>query len=166
VQGEAERVNDLQILQDFHAEKLAALQRHIEGARQIADYDANNAYQYIINREETQLSWVNLAIAALGGTLSDSVGEPPRRIAAESPAVRIPEEDARDAQAFVDRWEPRVEAMVNARHRQMLRVVLGETLEQKRLFEQARAGNVNLLGIRSAAAGDRVGRVMANRWIE
>ena len=34
-------------------------------------------------------------------------------------------EDARDAQAFVDRWKPRVEAMPNARHAKMLRVILG-----------------------------------------
>ena len=35
------------------------------------------------------------------------------------------EEDIRDAQAFVDRWRPRVEAMGNARHAGMLRVILG-----------------------------------------
>ena len=52
------------------------------------------------------------------------------------------------------------------RHRNMLRVVLGETLEQKRFFEQALAGDTNLLGTRSDAVGVRVGRVMSHRWIE
>ena len=48
----------------------------------------------------------------------------------------------------------------------MLRVVLGETLEQKRFFEQARAGRTDLLGRRSEAAGVRVGSVLSTRWIE
>jgi hypothetical protein len=75
-------------------------------------------------------------------------------------------EDARDAQAFVDRWKPRVDAMPNARHAKMLRVILGETLEQKRFFEQALAGRTDLLGRRGDAVGVRVGSVMADRWIE
>ena len=63
------------------------------------------------------------------------------------------DEDARGAQAFVDRWRPRVEAMTNARHRGMLRVILGETLEQKRFFEQALAGRTDLLGRRTEDVG-------------
>ncbi len=42
--------------------------------------------------------------------------------------------------------------MANARHAKMLRVILGETLEQKRFFEQALAGRTDLLGRRGAAA--------------
>ena len=76
------------------------------------------------------------------------------------------EEDARDVQAFVDRWQPRLAAMTNARHATMLRIILGETLEQKRFFDQALAGCLDLLGRRDAAAGARVGSVMAARWIE
>ena len=78
----------------------------------------------------------------------------------------IVEEDARAAQAFVDRWRPRVEAMTNARQRGMLQVVLAETLEQKRFFEQARAGQTDLLGRRSQRVGPRVGSVLPTRWIE
>ena len=78
-------------------------------------------------------------------------------------------EDARDAQAFVDRWRPRTEAMSDARHRRMLQVILGEALEQKRFFEQALAGRTDLLGLRSEqvgpagrrGAGHAVGRVTA-----
>ena len=42
--------------------------------------------------------------------------------------------------------------MTNARHAKMLRVILGETLEQKRFFEQALAGRTDLLGKRGEHA--------------
>jgi hypothetical protein len=48
----------------------------------------------------------------------------------------------------------------------MLRVILGETLEQKRFFEQALAGRTDLLGRRGDEVGARVGSVMSTRWIE
>jgi hypothetical protein len=56
--------------------------------------------------------------------------------------------------------------MPNARHRGMLRVILGETLEQKRFFEQALAGQTDLLGRRTDDVGARVGEVLASRWRE
>ena len=71
-----------------------------------------------------------------------------------------------EAQAFVDRWRPRVEAITNARHRIMLRVILGETLEQKRLFDQALAGRTDMLGRRTAEVGPVQGEVLPARWIE
>jgi hypothetical protein len=168
VQGKAEIVTDiLPLLQDFYKDKLAVLLRHVAGARLVGQYDANNTYQYIINREETQLSWIGQAIVDLGGEVATTGAEPERQ-GGKGPEVarRVSEEDVRDAQEFYDRWRPRVEAMTNARHRGMLRIVLGETLEQKRFFEQALAGDVNLLGTRTAAAGVRVGSVMSTRWIE
>jgi hypothetical protein len=152
----------LPLLQEFYAEKLAILLGHQATARLVAQYDANNTYQYVINREDTQLSWLASAIAGLGGA-------PPAAPAASAPgsdwqaAVR---EDAARAQAFVDRWRPRVEAMRNARHRGMLRVILGETLEQQRFFEQALAGRDDLLGRRGDEVGPRVGQVLPTRWIE
>ena len=73
-------------------------------------------------------------------------------------------EVARDAQAFVDGWRSRVEAMPNARQRGMLRVILGETLEQKRFFEQALAGRSDLLGRRAEGAGTK-GAVLPARWV-
>jgi hypothetical protein len=56
--------------------------------------------------------------------------------------------------------------MNNARHAKMLRVVLGETLEQKRFFEQALAGRVDLLGKREAHLEPARGEVLPSRWIE
>ena len=78
----------------------------------------------------------------------------------------LAEGHAREAQQFVDRWRPRVEAMTNARHRGMLRVILGEMLEQKRFFEQVVGGNLDLLGRRTDAVGARVGEVLPTRWVE
>ncbi len=56
--------------------------------------------------------------------------------------------------------------MTNARHRKMLSVVLGETLEQKRFFEQAAAGRTDLLGRRGASLGPSHGEVLPTRWLE
>jgi hypothetical protein len=154
----------LQLLQEFYREKLAMLLRHEAGAQAIAQYDANNTYQYIINREDTHVSWLTAAIRSLGGA-PDSV-EPARVEKPGSGWRSLAEGHAREAQEFVDRWRPRVEAMTNARHRGMLRVILGETLEQKRFFEQAAAGNLDLLGRRPDAVGPRVGAVLPTRWVE
>jgi hypothetical protein len=157
----------LPVLQEFYREKLAMLLRHQAGARLVGQYDANNTYQYIVNREETQLSWVGTAIRELGGEVADA-SETPRSAAGKGDAAAraIFEEDARDAQAFVDRWRPRVAEMQNARHAKMLRVILGETLEQKRFFEQALAGRQDLLGRRAEQLGPSYGEVLSSRWIE
>lgn len=157
----------LPLVEEFCRDKLAMLLRHQAAARAVAQYDANNTYQYIINREDVQLSWLTTAIAGLGGSFDPTASEPDRRVGKERDAwLALAEEDARDAQAFIDRWRPRVESMTNARHRGMLRVILGETLEQKRFFEQAAAGNIDLLGRRPDAVGPRVGAVLSTRWIE
>jgi hypothetical protein len=158
----------LTTLQEFYRDKLAALMSHYAAARLVRQYDINNAYQYIINREETQLSWVAAAIAGMQGAVESSLPEPARHASGKGAhaADAIFEEDAREAQAFVDRWRPRLETMTDARHRKMLEVILGETLEQKRMFEQARAGQLDLLGRRSAAVGPRTGEVLPTRWVE
>jgi hypothetical protein len=158
----------LSLLQEFYRDKLAQLLRHQAGARYVQQYDFNNTYQYIINREDAQLSWVGKAVEELGGSLDDQGAEPDLRVSGKGDAAArdVIEGDAREAQAFVDRWRPRVEGMTNARHRGMLRVVLGETLEQKRFFEQALAGQTDLLGRRPDHVGPRVGHVLPTRWIE
>jgi hypothetical protein len=169
VQGKTELVTDLlPLLEEFYREKLAMLLRHQVGATLVGQYDINNTYQYIINREDTQLSWIAQAVVELGGSVDDSVAPPDRSARGKADAVanQIIEEDFRDAQAFVDRWRPRVEAMTNARHRGMLRIILNETLEQRRFFEQALAGQLDLLGRRPDHVGPRVGSVMSTRWIE
>lgn len=158
----------LPLLQEFYRDELTSLLRHEAGARYVTQYDANNTYQYIISREETHLSWIGKAIAELGGTLPDVADADRQAAGTDDAAARtIPEEDARDAQAFVDRWRPRVEAMTNARHAKMLRVILGEKLEQKRFFEQALAGRRDLLGRRAEQIiGPAIGEVLPTRWVE
>jgi hypothetical protein len=113
------------------------------------------------------LSWLTKAIADLGGTASDASGPP----AVEAPAAKgkvqvLFEQDALEARTFVERWRPRVEAVANARHKGMLQVILGETSEQQRFFEQALAGRTDLLGRRGDAAGPAQGEVLAARWVE
>ena len=157
----------LPLLQRFHRDKLAMMLQHQAGARLIGQYDANNTYQYIINREEAQLTWVARAIQELGGTVTDAPA--PTREAVGKAAVAalaVIEEDRREAQRFVDQWRPLVDAMTNARHAKMLRVILGETLEQRRFFEQAQAGRQDLLGRRGAQLGPSYGEVLPARWIE
>jgi len=154
-------VSDLETLRELYRDKLAEVVRHQTGARAVREYEANNTYQYVINREETQLSWIAEAVRELGGTIDDVTPAPPGADPAE-----IQRTDAAQAQAFVDRWRPRADAMNDARHSRMAATILGETLEQKRFFEQALAGRNDLLGRRSAAVGERVGRVLPTRWIE
>jgi hypothetical protein len=169
MQGKAEFVaGPLGVLQEFYRDKLTALQAHEAASRLIPEYDVNNTYQYVINREDTQLSWIADAIAELGGTVPESAPEPTRQTAGtgRSQSRSVIEEDAHEAQAFVDRWRTRVDSLTHAGHRGMLRVILGETLEQKRFFEQALAGRTDLLGRRSEQVGPRVGKVMSTRWVE
>ena len=155
------------LLQEFYRDKLVMMLRHTAAARVVPQYDANNTYQYIINREETQLGWIAKAIEELGGTVQDSSADA-RIITGKGPQTvhATIEEDAGDAQAFVDRWRPRVDAMKNARHAKMLRVVICEVLEAKRFFEQAAAGRTDLLGRRADTLEPASGQVLPERWIE
>ena len=161
-------MNDLLVLlQDFYRDKLAMLLAHQAGAKCVGQYDVNNTYQYIINREETQLSWVASAIEELKGTVPQPT-EPVRNVSGkgESAAQQVLAQDARDAEAFVARWRPRIGTMSNARHAKMLTLVLGEVLEQKRFFEQALEGRTDLLGRRGKQLGPAHGEVLPARWIE
>ena len=156
----------LALLREFYRDKLAMRQRHVAVAKLVPDYNFNNTYQYVIAREDVQLAWLRDAILGMNGTLDD-VAEP----ALEGPGKRqelqdrLMGEDRDAAQQFVERWRPRLEALPNARHRSMLRVILGETLEHKRFFEQAVAGRGDLLGRRADGAGTG-GGVLGVRWIE
>lgn len=161
-----------QLLTEFAAERLAILQRHDAGARVVSHYDFNNTYQYVINREETHVSWLQNALAEFDTALPapapaipvPEVGKPGKQVTPE--AFRsVLEDDARTLGAFVDRWRKRVDAMTHARHRTMLNVILGESLEHKRLFEQAASGYEDVLGRRTSGA-ERVGAVLPMRWME
>jgi len=156
----------LDLLRQFHKDKLTLLQRHVAAARHIRHYDFNNTYQYVIAREEMHVTWVADAILDAGGQLEE-VAEPQIRVTGKGAAAQsaVMAEDRDSAQAFVDAWRPRVEALTHARHRTMLNVILGETLEHKRFFEQALAGRSDLLGRRADGAGTG-GGVLSTRWVE
>ena len=156
----------LTVLTEFYTDKLASVVQHQAHARLVEQYDANNTYQYIINREEVQLNWLATAIADAGGALPDAASAKPAAVKGKDAARALFDEDIRSAQAFLDRWRPRVEGLDNARHRAMLRVILGETREQQRFFEQALAGRTDLLGRRSSVAAPAHGEVLPARWIE
>jgi hypothetical protein len=153
------------LLAEFYADKLAAVTSHQAHARLIGQYDANNTYQYVINREEVQLSWLAKAIGDEGGAVPETAAAIATSKDKAEPRTLF-DEDRKDAQTFMDKWRPRVEAMENARHKAMLRVILGETREQQRFFEQALAGRTDLLGRRTHDAGPSHGKVLPARWIE
>ena len=66
---------------------------------------------------------------------------------------------------FVDLWRPRIDSVTHARHRTMLNVVIGESLEHQRFFAQAAAGFEDLLGKRTCGV-PRQGAVLSTRWME
>jgi hypothetical protein len=156
----------LPLLLEFYDDKFVAFLRHQAHARLIAQYDANNTYQYIINREDVQLGWLATAIVDLGGTVPDASTLLDIGVSGKSEARTLFQFDAVNAEEFINRWRPRVETMTNARHRGMLRVILGETREQQRFFEQALAGRTDLLGRRAGVDGEATGEVLPARWIE
>lgn len=156
----------LDLLREFHRDKLTMRQRHVAAAKLVDHYDFNNTYQYIIAREDVQLNWLRDAIADMGGELTD-VPEPGLKATGKGDGALAsivgPDRDA--ARALVEKWRPRIDAMPNARHRTMLRLTLGETLEHQRFFEQMLAGRSDLLGRRADGAGTG-GGVLSTRWIE
>ncbi len=155
----------LALLRDFHRDKLEMRQRHVAAARSISHYDFNNAYQYVIAREDVQISWLQDAIAGMGGE-TDAVTEPEiGPVKGDKAQAGLITTDRDAAGKFVEVWQSRVDAMPNARHRTMLRVILGETLEHKRFFDQALAGRTDLLGRRADGAGTG-GGVLPVRWME
>jgi hypothetical protein len=162
-----------EILTTFAADRLALVERHEAGARVVSHYDFNNTYQYVINREEAHLTWLQAALAESGVTPPSASSAlavpavPDKRSKGDSTTAfrAILEDDARLLAAFVDRWRPRVNAMTHARHRIMLDVILGESREHQRLFEQAAAGFEDVLG-RRAADSMRRGSVLPTRWME
>jgi hypothetical protein len=158
----------LDFLRAFHRDKLAMLRRHVAAARHVSDYAFNNTYQYVIAREEMHISWMRDAIVdAGGGEPAEDVAEPTIQLSGKGLAAEtaLIAQDRDGAQAFVDNWRPRVATLSHARHRTMLNVILGETLEHKRFFEQAVAGRTDLLGRRADGAGTG-GGVLPTRWIE
>jgi hypothetical protein len=160
------------LLTDIAAERLALLQRHEAGARVVSNYDFNNTYQYIINREETHLQWLQNALAEFNVPLpppSSTLALPDAPKVGKKMEVTayrgILEDDARGLSGFVQRWRDQVQHMTHARHRNMVNVILGESMEHARMFDQAAAGFEDVLGRRTGGV-PRVGAVLPTRWQE
>jgi hypothetical protein len=156
----------LELLREFHRDKLLERTRHVASAQVVTDYDFNNTYQYVIAREDMHLRWLADAILDMQGQLDESLpAESAASTSRGGAAQRAAMERDRDsAQQFIAKWRPRVDTLPNARHRTMLNVILGETLEHKRFFDLALAGRTDLLGRRADGAGTG-GGVLASRWV-
>jgi hypothetical protein len=158
LQTKAERVKPDTLrstLREFHRDKLAMRERHVAVARFVTDYEFNNTYQYVIAREDVHLSWLEAALTE-AGEVPDFVEEPrvtAARVGAKADFNPLVKEDIRQVNAFVDQWRPKLAEVSNARHRSMMKVVIGETLEQRRFFEQIIAGRDDLLGRRANGPG-------------
>jgi uncharacterized protein (DUF1501 family) len=160
-----------QLLTAFAADRVALLERHEAGARVVSHYDFNNTYQYVIAREETHVTWLQSALADYNAPLPPAAAAIPVPEVSKGkkadPAVYkgILDDDGRSLSAFVDRWREPVAALTHARHRLMLEVILGESREHQRLFEQAAAGMEDVLGKRTTGS-ERQGAVLSTRWME
>ncbi len=156
----------IRLLGEFYGERLALVVRHEAGARLVTQYDFNNAYQYVINREEQHLQWLQAALRDVEAPL------PAPARALDVPAAgkglerstAIAADDARLLGDFITRWKDRVATVANARVRNTLGVILGESQEHKRFFDYAAAGDQDLLGKRTGGV-PRQGSVMSSRWI-
>ena len=153
------------LLQECYRERLAMVDRHKAVAAHVAPYDANNTYQYVINRENMHLEWLAAALAALDAAPPDPPEGPSLTIGRGKDAWRaLVDDDVRAGESFLARWRPRVETLTQARHQTMLRLMLGEVDEQTRMLKQAAAGEADVLGRSRTGAGSR-GTVGIARWI-
>jgi hypothetical protein len=159
-------IDRLALLQEFFREKAALYYRHQAGAERVSAYDSNNAYQYVLAREDTHLDWLRSAIIEAGGIADESPTDVTLPAGGSADlAHAVAGDDARAAGEFLARWQPRVGAMTHARDRKMLELVLGEVAEHQRFFAQAAGGSSDLLGRRPAQAGTG-GGVLPRRWVE
>jgi hypothetical protein len=156
----------LALLQDLYRDKLALMRRHERAAQMVSSYEFNNTYQYVIEREDTHLSWLRAALSGFDVPPDDggSVPDVPAPAKGEAGARVLLEADAAAARDFVARWRLRVQATSHARHRKMLDLMLGEAVEHQRFFEMAAAGRNDLLGRRPDTAGTG-GGVLSTRWV-
>ena len=155
----------LEFIAAFYRDKLTLRNRHVAAARYVADYNVNNTYQYIVNRDDMHVRWLQDAITDLGGTPEDQAVpdlKPEGKKDAIQRSVITSDRDA--VKKFMERWDEKVDTLPNARHRGVLRVILGESAEQERFFDQALAGRDDLLGRRADGAGTGDG-VMHDRWV-
>jgi hypothetical protein len=137
----------LALLEDFYRDVLQLMLARQANARSVGAYDANNAYQQVLGRQDVHLRWVSDAIRSLGGSVqNDPSGEVPDPVAQKNQVQQLLDIDARAQRDFLSRWEPRVAAVTNARHRKMLELIIGEMREHLRVFQQALEGRTDVLG--------------------
>ena len=104
------------------------------------------------------------AIADLGGAPETCRAEPDIRPRQGRGKLSVFAGESEQRWPFVDKWRVARRRVTNARHRSLLRVILGETLEHKRFFDQTLAGRTDLLGRRADGAGTG-GGVLLTRWL-
>jgi hypothetical protein len=135
------------LLEEFYRDTLQLMLARQANARSVTAYDANNAYQQVLGRQDVHLRWLADAIAGLGGSVGDlPSGEGAQPGAQKEQTRQLIQADQQAQQAFLARWEPRSAAVTNARHRKMLGLILGEMREHLRAFQQALDGRTDLLG--------------------
>jgi len=154
----------IETLVECYRDKSALRQRHLAAARAVIDYDFNNTYQYVLNREEIQLQWLHDAIVDRGAKVEESPAVEVTAGKSRSAQLAVMKEDVKGAQAFIDKWKPRIETVTHARNQKMLEVIVGETIEARRFFEQMVSGRTDLLG-RSADGARTAGAVLPTRWV-
>ena len=150
------------LLQEFYRETLDLFEARQANSRYVAGYDANNAYQQVIGRQDVHLQWLADAMAALGSAVPETrvpAGVPDRPREDERALI---EADIRAQSAFLDRWLPRVGTVSNARHRKLLSLILGEMKEHLRALQQAAEGRSDVLGRHSEGKIPR-GKVLPAR---
>lgn len=152
------------LIRECYLERVTLLMRHEDVAVTVPDYDINNAYQYIIAREETHLSWLQHALLDLGAPLPQDPSRGPAVTVKGDGWKSLAAEDAAANARFVEKWRGRIDEISNARHQGMLKIILGEMLEHRRLFGQAAAGRQDLIGT-SLAINDHRGQVMGVRFV-
>ena len=151
LQGQTELVTHaelLDLLQTFYRDTLQLVQARQANAGLISAYDANNAYQQVLGRQETHLQWLSDAITDMGGVPAESPPNSSEALPADGQRefAAVVERDLKSQRTFMDRWSARLPSLTNARHRKMLELILGEMGEHARVFGQALEGRTDLLG--------------------
>jgi hypothetical protein len=91
-----------ELIRDMYLERVSLLMRHEDVAQVVTDYDINNAYQYIIAREQTHLSWLQHALLDLGATLVNDPSRGPGVVGEGRRVEAAGGDDARANAQFVE----------------------------------------------------------------
>ena len=153
----------LELLQQLYRETAELVMARQAAARGVTDYNANNAYQQVLGRQDVHLRWLADAIEGLGGAPAaplELVNDDSQESRRDSKG--LVQSDLQAQRALIERWAPKVATVTNARHRKMLDLILGEMGEHLRVFQHAADGRDDLLGRHSDGKVLR-GEVMAAR---